>query len=81
MYPASGITAVARPKPVIGKSNANNASEGIVYSTPVTATTGPYRRWYRTDSSASGMAIATPIPTDMSTSVMCSLSRSRMSSR
>ena len=36
------MSAVVRDRPVNGSSNANSASDGIVYSTPVIASTGPY---------------------------------------
>ena len=39
MYVTSGMIAVQRDSPVHGSSNANAASDGIVYSTPVVAIT------------------------------------------
>ena len=39
LYVASGMIAVRRDSPVYGNNNANAASDGIVYSTPVVAST------------------------------------------
>ena len=41
VYRVSGISAVVRERPVSGSSSANSASDGMVYSTPVIASTGP----------------------------------------
>ena len=44
VYAVSGTSAVVRESPLSGSSMAKSASDGMVYRTPVIASTGPYRR-------------------------------------
>ena len=68
----SGISAVVRDRPVTGSNRANAASAGMVYSTPVNASTGAYNQRHRAAATPRGIEINNPNPTAPAARITCS---------
>src|SRR5581483_1537084 len=74
------MSAVVRDSPVIGRSSAKAASDGIVYSTPVTPSAGAYSQRQRDAAMPSGSAISNPNPTAYTVRITCSRSDDEINS-